>query len=84
MGTAPSGLTGNLQTIVNAIQQLTVQLGSLIQAITQSTSSIFVQTTGTATTATTGAKGAPPAQVDGYVTVNIPNVGLRKVPYYLP
>jgi hypothetical protein len=84
MAAPTTGLTGNLQTIVNALQQLTVQVGNLIQQIATSTSSIFVQSTGTASTATAGAAGAPPAQVEGYITVNIPGVGLAKVPYYKP
>jgi hypothetical protein len=77
-------VTGDLQTVVTALQQLTVQIGALIKQISSSTSSIFVQSTGTAPTASAGGGAAPPGQVDGYITVNIPNVGIRAVPYYKP
>jgi hypothetical protein len=76
------GLTGDLQTIVNSLQQLTIKVGDLAQQISTSTSSIFTQSTGTASSATAGSGAAPPATVDGYINVNVPGVGLRKVPYY--
>jgi hypothetical protein len=82
MALSPSGLTGDLQTIVAALQQLSVQLGNLNQGISASTSSIFTQSTGTSATATAGGGAAPPATVDGYITVNVPGVGVRHVPYY--
>ena len=82
MAVPSPGLTGNLQTIVNAIQQVTVQMGALIQAIEKSSTSLFGQTTGVATSASAGLQGAPPDRVDGYMIVNVPGVGLKKVPYY--
>jgi hypothetical protein len=36
MALSPSGLTGDLQTVVAALQQLSVQLGNLIQQISKS------------------------------------------------
>jgi hypothetical protein len=77
-------ITGDLQTVVSALQQLTVQIGALIKQISTSTSQIFPQTSGTASTASAGGGAAPPGQVDGYIMVNIPNVGVRAVPYYKP
>ena len=73
-----------LQSLINTLNNLVVGQGGINKAITQGLASVFGQTTGTATSATAGTHGAVPAQVDGYQIVNIPGVGLRKVPYYLP
>jgi hypothetical protein len=43
---------------------------------------LIVANTVTAATANTGASGAPPAQVAGYLVVDINGVGSRKIPYY--
>ena len=73
-----------LQTLISTLNNGVVASGNIAKAITQGLSSVFVQTTGQATSANAGAHGDVPAQVDGYQIVNIPGVGLRKIPYYLP
>jgi hypothetical protein len=53
-----------------------------INNLKQTISAVFPQTGGTVTSATTGANGAVPAQVAGYIVVTLPSGTVAKVPYY--
>lgn len=63
----------SIPNLVQAINALTVELRTVLAR---------VQTT--TTSATTGANGAPPAQVDGYLAITLPNGAAARVPYYKP
>lgn len=84
---------GDLQTVVAVLQNIVVQLGNIAQRIEAASaafvagfsvvSATFPQTTGTSTmTAGAGRAAQLPDAPDGYLEVNIPGVGLRKIPYY--
>ena len=53
-----------------------------IAAMTQTLSKIFPQILATSTTATIGTNGAPPAQVQGYIAIILPDGSTGKVPFY--
>ena len=82
MAPLSQALTGDLSTVVNSLQALTVKLGDLIQQIQSSTAKIFPQTSGTSASASAGTGGALPTQVAGYLTVTLANGQSVKVPYY--
>ena len=80
---------GELQTLIATMNNMVVAIGALnktlnasLGTLDTSLDNIFIQTTGTSTSATAGTHGAVPAQVVGYVNVNIPGVGLAKIPYF--
>jgi hypothetical protein len=95
---APATGGDSSQGQVAALQQLSVQLGNHVQATNDSTAQLTnqlnaltqatsapqaYQPSATASTATAGTGAAPPATVDQYMIVNIPGVGLRKIPLFL-
>lgn len=89
---------GELQTLISTLQNGNVQLGHLIRAtagISPALTDVMTQlaaVTAAALTAQMGAvathvganggAAALPQNPDGYVTVNIPGVGPRLIPYY--
>jgi hypothetical protein len=73
-------ITG-LQTLVSALQNVVVNIGALTKQIAASTSAIFPQTQGTATTATAGAI-ASPGNFAGFIDVKLPNGTTVKVGYF--
>lgn len=75
--------SGELQTLVSTLQNGNVQLGNLYQAIQAlNTGVLSGAMSTTATSATAGTASALPSAPAGYITVNIPGVGNRKMPYY--
>ncbi len=89
---------GELQTLISTLQNGNVQLGHIYQALGASTSTLSSLATqlgglaaaaigaqlGAVETHSSGPGGgaALPATPDGYLTVNIPGVGPRLIPYY--
>lgn len=71
-------INGNLSKLATNGSMLLQQMGQLIQTLSQ----IFPIGGATSASATTGASGAPPAQVAGYLAVTLPNGTAVKVPYY--
>lgn len=67
----------SLTTLVSALQDVVRAINNL----NTTASTVFPQVAGTATSATTGANGAVPAQVVGYVEVVV-NGTTVKIPYY--
>lgn len=63
----------SLKEIVVALNKQNQILGQVLPAVQS-----------TATAATAGTAGAPPAQVVGYLNVTLPNGSSAKVPYYAP
>ena len=78
---------GELQTLISTLQSGNTQLGHITQAL-GSVAALSQQIAGLAQAALSNQMGgvmtaAPlPAEPEGYVTVNIPGVGPRLVPYY--
>lgn len=83
---------GELQTLISTLQNGNTQLGHLIRAtagISPVLSDVATQLSGLARGSMTGQMGAVaqragplPTSPDGYITVDIPGVGPRLVPYY--
>jgi hypothetical protein len=79
---APLSSFGDLQPVVAALQAITVAIGNLVSAVqTHAATSGVGQIRDASATAPVGEDGAPP-EIDGYITIDIPRVGLRKVAYY--
>ena len=72
---------GGLQTLVSTLQNVVQNLASLTKQIATSTSAIFPQTQGTATTASAGSASLPSAPV-GFIEIRLPDGTTAKVPYY--
>lgn len=74
---------GELQTLVSTLQNGNVQLGNIYQAILKVGPVLAGGMGATVTSAgAAGSGGALPAAPDGYITVTIPGVGPRLIPYY--
>jgi hypothetical protein len=72
---------GELQTLISTLQNTNVQLGHIIRAI-QGASPLPPTEPVSAFGPVSNRTGPPPGAPDGYVTVEIPGVGPRLVPYY--
>lgn len=91
-------LGGELQTLISTLQNGNVQLGHLYRAtagITPSLAEVSTRLSAIAESALgaqmgaianhtggSGRAGGLPEAPDGYITVNIPGVGPRLIPYY--
>jgi hypothetical protein len=89
---------GELQTLISTLQNGNVQLGHIFQALGGTTTQLSHLTSRMAAVAeaalgsqlgevaarTGGAGGAAPLPdaPDGYITIDIPGVGARLIPYY--
>jgi hypothetical protein len=73
--------SGELQTLISTLQNTNTQLGHIIRAIQGASPLpptepvIFARAEFTPT-------GPLPVEPEGYVTINIPGVGERLIPYY--
>lgn len=74
---------GGLQTIGTTLQNLVQNIGQLTKQVATSTSAIFPQTQGTATTATAGSI-ASPGSFAGFIEVQLPNGNTAKIPFFNP
>lgn len=76
-------LGGELQTLISTLQSTNVQLGGVIKAIQGLNTSVLSGAMGgSSTSAAAGSATALPATPAGYISVTIPGVGARKMPYY--
>jgi hypothetical protein len=71
---------GEMQIATNYLKALVQVMGQWITTTKQ----VFPFISSTATSATAGTNGAPPAQVAGYINMTLPNGTSAKVPYYNP
>ena len=74
---SPGAPVGGLTDILTTLKNGVVAINAMVTALGR----IFPQSGATATTATAGTHGAPPAQVAGYLEVTV-NGAVQKIPYY--
>jgi hypothetical protein len=79
---APLSSFGDLQPVVAALQAITVAIGNLVSAVQTHAYTASVGGPITASEAASASEGGAPPELDGYITIDIPRVGLRKVAYY--
>ena len=71
----------NLQQLISTLQNMVQSLNQINTTIAASTSAVFPQTQGTATSATAGAI-ASPGNFVGFLETKLPNGTTVKVPYF--
>jgi hypothetical protein len=72
---------GELQTLISTLQNGNTQLGHIMRAI-QGATPLPPTEPVLALTVSAAVAATAPTQFEGYVTVNIPGVGPRLIPYY--
>lgn len=60
------------------------EIGTKLDEVEAAILSALPAVQSTSASATTGASGAPPAQVAGYLAITLPDGSSARVPYYLP
>jgi len=84
---------GELQTLISTLQNGNVQLGHIFKALGATTSQLAMLSAHLSSIADLAVgprlgevvrrTALPPVEPDGYITIDIPGVGPRLIPYYL-